>query len=59
MCLFHHQPIDELVRKYCIQSDLDPSQIRLQFDGEDVSLDDTPNDLDLEDGYCLDVIHIT
>jgi len=47
------------VRKYSIQTNIDPSHLRLQFDGEVLSLDDTPDELELEDGYCLDIIHLT
>lgn len=54
-----NQSLDEIVRKYSIQTNIDPSHLRLQFDGEVLSLDDTPDELELEDGYCLDMIHLT
>lgn len=54
-----NQPIDEIVRKYSIQTNIDPSHLKLHFDGEDLTLSDTPDELELEDGYCLDIIHVT
>ena len=56
---FQNQSLDEIVRKYSIQTNIDPSHLRLQFDGDILSLDDTPDELELEDGYCLDIIHLT
>ncbi|XP_071157134.1 NFATC2-interacting protein-like [Mytilus edulis] len=54
-----NQPLDAILRKYSIKTNTDISKLKFQFDGEDLSVDDTPNDLDLEDGYCLDIIHLT
>ncbi|XP_052095393.1 NFATC2-interacting protein-like [Mytilus californianus] len=54
-----NQPLDAILRKYSIKTNTDITKLRFQFDGEDLSVDDTPNDLDLEDGYCLDIIHLT
>lgn len=52
-------PLQLLINKYSIQTKTDPSHYRLQFDGEDVLPQDTPADLELEDGFCLDIIETT
>ncbi|XP_055996689.1 NFATC2-interacting protein-like isoform X2 [Ostrea edulis] len=52
-------PLQVLINKYCIQIKTDPGNYHLQFDGEDVRPQDTPTDLDLEEGYCLDIIETT
>lgn len=31
--------------------------LKLMFDGEDIVLNETADDLEIEDGYCLDIIH--
>lgn len=54
-----YQSFGEIIRKYALQTDSDPAKLRLQFDGEDITSDETPNELDLEDGFCLDIIHVT
>ncbi|XP_061162697.1 uncharacterized protein LOC133171919 isoform X2 [Saccostrea echinata] len=52
-------PLQLLINKYCIKTKNDPVKYRLQFDGEDVHPQDTATDLELEDGYCLDIIENT
>ncbi|XP_062621442.1 NFATC2-interacting protein-like isoform X2 [Saccostrea cucullata] len=52
-------PLQLLINKYCIKTKNDPGKYRLQFDGEDVHPQDTATDLELEEGYCLDIIEIT
>lgn len=54
-----HHSFDEIIRKYALQTDSDPAKLRLQFDGEDITCDETPSELELEDGYCLDIIHVS
>jgi hypothetical protein len=54
--VFQLAPLQVLINKYCIQTKTDPANCHLQFDGEDVRPQDTPMDLDIEDGDCLDII---
>ncbi|KAJ8312579.1 hypothetical protein KUTeg_009952 [Tegillarca granosa] len=50
------KPIEVLLRKYALQNNEELSKLRLQFDGDELDSLDTPEDLDLEDGFCLDII---
>lgn len=43
------------MRKYCQDKKLDPSLHILEFDGDLVEADDTPNSLDLDGGEMFDV----
>lgn len=41
---------------FCEKKSLDPNQVRFVFEGQRVSADSTPQDLEMEDGDCLDAI---
>jgi hypothetical protein len=45
----------KLLDGYCTKQKLDSSQVSLHFDGQPLSLTETPNDLDMEDGDLIDV----
>lgn len=49
-------PLDGLMRKYATKTDNDPSKLRLVFDGENLDLRDSADDLELEDGFTLDLV---
>ena len=49
-------PLQVLINKYWKQTKTDPAHYHLQFDGEDVRPQDTAAELELEVGYCLDII---
>ncbi|XP_033747586.1 NFATC2-interacting protein-like [Pecten maximus] len=49
-------PLDWLIRQYATKMDKDPSKLRFMFDGENLDLRDSPDTLEIEDGYTLDLI---
>ncbi|XP_060064909.1 NFATC2-interacting protein-like [Ylistrum balloti] len=49
-------PLDVLIRQYASKTDRDPSKLRLMFDGENLDLRDSAENLEIEDGYTLDLI---
>lgn len=48
--------LESLARQYAVKTDMDPSKLRLMFDGENLDLRDSPDDLEIEDGFTLDLI---
>lgn len=48
-------PMKVLMQKYADATSNDISQLVFNFDGEQLSPDDTPEVLDLEGGECIDV----
>ena len=48
-------PMRVLMEKYAEQSKIELSRLSFQFDGEALQPDDTPIDLDLDGGECIDV----
>ncbi len=51
-----HSPLKELRAQYAIKMNLNVSQVKFKFDGEILDLDETPVDLELEGGECIDVL---
>ncbi|XP_064612837.1 NFATC2-interacting protein-like [Liolophura sinensis] len=49
-------PLETGLQKYCKQSGATMETMSLVFDGDVVSVNQTPDDLDMEDGDCIDVI---
>jgi len=49
-------PLRQLQFLYCQKLGLAPNQVKFNFDGETVDLDETPVGLDLEGDECFDVI---
>ena len=47
------------MEEYCRRASTTMSSLQFWFDGEIVSLKDTPNSLDMEDGECLDVNYVS
>ena len=45
----------EILKKYCEKRDLDFNCYMMEFDGDKVETDQTPIDLDIEDGEIFDV----
>lgn len=43
------------MRKFAEDKDLELSQLIFRFDGEKIDPNDTPIDLDMDDGDCIDV----
>ncbi|ESP04725.1 hypothetical protein LOTGIDRAFT_237262 [Lottia gigantea] len=50
------EPIRNLLEKYAAEKQLDISKLVFKFDGDDVNPNDTPEDLDMDDNDCIDVI---
>ncbi|KAH9525730.1 hypothetical protein Btru_002219 [Bulinus truncatus] len=50
-----HRPIQDLINKFALIKNLDPSSIVFSFDGEEMDPMDCPFNLDMEDGDCIDV----
>uniref|UniRef100_A0AC35EZG1 Ubiquitin-like domain-containing protein n=1 Tax=Panagrolaimus sp. PS1159 TaxID=55785 RepID=A0AC35EZG1_9BILA len=48
-------PFGEFKVKLCSELKVAPSKVRFTFDGEKVTDDDTPGDLDMEDFDCIDM----
>jgi hypothetical protein len=48
-------PFGEFKVKLCSELKVAPSKVRFTFDGEKVTDDDTPGDLDMEDFDCVDM----
>ena len=44
------------MRQFAYQKKLELSDLRFEFDGEEISSTDTPDDLEMEDDFCIDVI---
>ncbi|OWF44280.1 NFATC2-interacting protein-like [Mizuhopecten yessoensis] len=51
-------PLDGLIHQYATKTGKDPSNLRLMFDGESVDLRDSADNLEIEDGYTLDLIQV-
>lgn len=49
-------PILYLKKKYSEQTQVDVGKVVFKFDGDVLNDDDTPEELELEDGYCIDVL---
>lgn len=47
--------VDVLMRKFAEHKQVEVSTLTFHFDGDELSASDTPTDLDMEDGDCVDV----
>ena len=50
-----HTSLKKLMSAYCARSKLAQSTVRFRFDGQAISENDTPRDLDMEDGDTIEV----
>uniref|UniRef100_A0A915D1Z5 Ubiquitin-like domain-containing protein n=1 Tax=Ditylenchus dipsaci TaxID=166011 RepID=A0A915D1Z5_9BILA len=49
------QTFKDLKERFCKEHELDPKKTRLVFDAETLAEDDTPEEMGLEEGDCIDV----
>lgn len=49
-------PFKKLMAAFCSQKKLDPDAVRFMFDGSPVQENQTPEDLEMEDGDVLDAM---
>jgi small ubiquitin-related modifier len=49
-------PLKKLMNSFCQRQGKDPKSVRFSYDGETVLDTATPNDLEMEDGDCIDVM---
>ena len=49
------EKFESVLQKYCEKRELDGKAFLLEFDGDRVNLNETPNDLDLDGGEIFDV----
>ena len=48
--------LDKLMRAYCMRQGVAIGSVRFLFDGHRISPEDTPHDLNMEDGDTIDVM---
>jgi len=48
--------MDKLMRQYCRKMRIKYGSVRFQFDGEEIEPCATPQALELESDYCIDVL---
>lgn len=51
--------LDKLMRAYCMRQGVAIGSVRFLFDGQRISPEDTPHDLNMEDGDTIDVLSTT
>ena len=55
---FQNDPLERLMREFCKGQNMRYENVIFQFDGENIQSYQTPSDLCLEDGDCIDVIEV-
>lgn len=50
-------PLRKLMTAYCDRTSVKLEQMRFRFDGQAISENETPSQLDMEDGDTIDVFH--
>ena len=48
-------PLEEVVKKYCQRKNIKFDGVKIYFDGEELSLQDTPEGLEMENGDVIDL----
>ena len=56
--LFQTDTMDRLMNEYAKERHTSVDKLAFFFDGEKISPSDTPDDLDLEDSFCVDVTDV-
>lgn len=51
----NHETMERVMRVYAGRMGLVYGRLGFSFDGEEIGAEDTAQDLELEDGYCIDV----
>lgn len=54
--LFQSAPLQTIVEKYCTEKNLQLDKVKIKFDGEVISLKDTPKSLDMDNDDILDLV---
>lgn len=49
------EPLSDLARQYALDNNCDVDKVSFKFDGDGLDLESTPEDLELENGFCIDV----
>jgi len=50
-------PLRKLMSAYCDRTSVKMEQMRFRFDGQAISENETPSQLEMEDGDTIDVFH--
>jgi len=50
------EPMEKLMRQYCRNMHIKYGSVQFMFDGEQIDPSETPDSLELESDYCIDVI---
>uniref|UniRef100_T1J2P4 Ubiquitin-like domain-containing protein n=1 Tax=Strigamia maritima TaxID=126957 RepID=T1J2P4_STRMM len=56
LTMLKSEPMSILIEKYAQQRQIPASKVLLQFDGEDLDPDSNPDELEIENDFCIDVI---
>ena len=52
---FQDEALLSTMLRYAAKFNVDYGQLQFSFDGDNIEPSDTPEELDLEDGFCIDV----
>ena len=55
---FQTEPMERLMNEYAKERHTSVDKLAFYFDGDKILPTDTPDDLDLEDSFCVDVTGI-
>ena len=51
-----NEPLGKLMKRYAGSQNVSLESLKFEFDGEEISPQNTPDELELEENFCIDVI---